>query len=76
MTDDPPPDPMEKRIRFGCGMLFGIFLLGVSLLKFVGTSLPLWYYIATGLGAVVIGLLAMRLGDEAYRKLGSLFRWW
>jgi hypothetical protein len=76
MTGSPPPDPIEKRIRFGCGMLFGIFLLGVSLLKFVESSLPPWYYLATGSGSVLIGLLAMRMGDDAYRKLGNFFRWW
>jgi hypothetical protein len=76
VTENPPPDPIEKRIRFGCGTLFGIFLLGVSLLEFVGPTIPPWYYVATGLGSLLIGLLAMRLGDELYRKLGSFFRWW
>ena len=78
MTSPPSsgPDPIEKRIHFGCGMLFGIFLLGVGLLKFVGSSFPPWYYVTTGLGSILIGLLAMRLGDDAYRKLGNFFRWW
>ncbi len=70
---------MEKRIRFGCGFLFGMFLLGVGLLRFTMESwpdIPLWYYFATGLGSVVIGLLGVRWGDELYVKIGRFFGGW
>lgn len=65
----PPRDGLETRIRFGCGFSFGVFFLGIALLYLVNSpELPLWYYLGTGGGALVLALLAVRFGDGFYHK--------
>jgi len=67
---------MEKRIRFGCGSLTGLLLLGVFLLFFIRTpEMPWWYLAGVPVGAVLSGLLANRYGDKFYEGLVRLFNW-
>jgi hypothetical protein len=67
-----PPDAQEKRIRFGCGFVFGTVTAalgsgGVFLLK---GRLLLAFCLVCG---VLLGLLAMRYGDRFWEKIGA---WW
>jgi len=79
MDDRPPPDALEKGIRFGCGFLFGgtvlFFTLARYFLDIVG---PIW--ITGGLGALICGLicglLAIRYGDDFYHRILAFLRWW
>ena len=78
MNEDPKPDPFEKRIRFGCGFLFGLasgvamaLVLIVQLLSRELISFGSIKTIAVGvvLGtAILFGLLAMRQGDRFWHK--------
>jgi hypothetical protein len=64
MDDSPEPDSFEKRLRFGCGFLFGGIVAMLNVGAFTG---PAW---AAVLGiAVIIGFLAMRYGDEFWRRI-------
>lgn len=69
-----PLDAQEKRIRFGCGFVFGIFAGGLLVLR----VWPWNGYADIGVilvSAVVCGVLAMKLGDRFWLALGGL-RWW
>jgi hypothetical protein len=75
MDDRPPPDALEKGIRFGCGFSFGGVILFFALARhFFNTASPFW--ISVGLGALVCGLLAIRYGDSFYHGILAFFRWW
>jgi hypothetical protein len=69
-----PPDAQEKRIRFGCGFVFGLFTAGGS-----GFLYLVWnaYYIAAWclLVGVLFGFAAMRFGDAFWHSLGKYW-WW
>jgi len=69
------PDSSEKRLRFGCGFLFGAFvafLIGLRELKaFTGT----FWTVVIGV-AFIFGYCAMRQGDEFWHDLSQWFRWW
>jgi len=72
------PDPLEKKIRFGCGFVFGFLIVGFSgFLWSISTA----YYVAAFavLCAMVCGLLAMRYGDRFWYSLRHwlwlLFGW-
>jgi H+/Cl- antiporter ClcA len=78
MSETPKPDSFEKRIRFGCGFLFGLasgvamsLFLIFQLLSKELISLGSIKVIAVGviLGtAFLFGLLAMRQGDRFWHK--------
>jgi len=75
MDDAPPPDGLEKGLRFGCGTIFGGLLLFFALARNAFRfGSPFW--IAVGGGALVCGFLAMRFGDRFYRGIGNFLRWW
>lgn len=69
---DMKPDKSEKRIRFGCGFVFGLI---------VGFFFTLSHIIETWGGvilialsvAVVCGLLARRYGDDFWYSLKDWF---
>ena len=74
MDDSPEPDSFEKRLRFGCGFVFGgivaLFIVAREVTAFTG---PSW---AAVLGiAIIIGLLAMRYGDAFWRSISHWFHW-
>jgi thiamine transporter ThiT len=73
-----PPDRAEKVIRFGCGFVAGVFVVGVG-----GITIFLWsrYYAVTAclIVGLVFGLLALKYGDafwesEWFRRIWS--GWW
>jgi hypothetical protein len=70
-----PPDALEKRIRFGCGFVFGLVVGGYIALRlfpwngFVVVAIIL-------VSALVCGVLAMKQGDRFWLALTSLRWWW
>jgi hypothetical protein len=75
VNDSLGPDSSEKRLRFGCGFLFGAllaFLVGLRELEaFTGTF---WAVVISI--AFLFGIFAMRQGDEFWHGLSDWFRWW
>lgn len=75
MDDGPPPDGVEKSLRFGCGFLFGGVIVFFAFARVAfNAHWPFW--VAVGLGALPCGLLAIRYGDRFYHGIMDLFRWW
>jgi hypothetical protein len=72
------PDAEEKRIRFGCGFLFGLLTVASTGIFFTVAN---GYYI-TALCifvGVIVGLAAMKQGDEFWRRESDSWwpwRWW
>jgi len=69
-----PPDAQEKRIRVGCGFIFGVVVGG-----FIALRTSPWNVYAVAaiifVAALVFGVLAMKLGDRFW--LGFVdWRWW
>ena len=76
MDNPQPPARMEKGIRFGCGFSFGVLVVGIALLRGITSpNLPLWYYLGTAGGALVMAMLAMRFGDTFYEKFVEFMKW-
>jgi hypothetical protein len=75
MSEYGEPDASEKRVRFGCGFVFGgiigFFFALREIAAFTGTF---WAFVA-GI-AVLFGFLAMRYGDEFWHSLPDWLRWW
>lgn len=74
----PPPDAFEKRLRFGCGAIFGaittFFVAIREVQEFTG---PFWATVIAC--AMIFGFLALRFGDAFWRVICKLFatsRWW
>ena len=68
MSEHPPIDAFEKRIRLGCGVIAGlVFGLFVGFLYLNLVAGPLFAF-ATALAAV-FGVLAVRYGDEFWKWL-------
>ena len=71
-----PPDRLEKRIRFGCGFLFGLLVAGAITRLLSVFTVNGYYGLAVFVGAgVAFGWLAMRYGDEFWLGLRDLWRW-
>jgi hypothetical protein len=72
MDNSPEPDSFEKRLRFGCGFVFGglvaLLLIAREVAAFTGLT---WASVA-GI-AIIVGFLAMRYGDEFWRGISSWF---
>ena len=70
-----PPDPLEKRIRFGCGFTFGLLITALcGLFWLVSTA---YYVVAIALlVAIIFGVLAMRYGDRFWYSMKSWLWWW
>jgi hypothetical protein len=69
-----PPDPLEKRIRFGCGSLFGLIFGCYAAFK----TWPENMYVDIALVIIIIltcGTLAMKQGDGFWHELTN-FHWW
>ena len=74
MDESPEPDPFEKRLRFGCGFLFGgLIAFIIALREFVAYTGLFWATIAAV--AIISGILAVRYGDEFWRRVSDLFHW-
>ena len=69
------PDKAENVIRFGCGFVFALAILGFSAVKllvnteFIGIAVIL-------LIAVFVGVLAMKKGDSFWLSIGKHHWWW
>ncbi|MCG3135320.1 MAG: hypothetical protein HMLKMBBP_02901 [Planctomycetes bacterium] len=66
------PDAFEKRVRFGCGFVFGA-VLGIYLLL---REIHNWggaTWAAVGGIAIACGLAAVRFGDEFWSWIRA---WW
>jgi hypothetical protein len=69
-----PPDRQERRIRFGCGVLFGSVLAVVS--AFTSHLVPWpWSLAVAVLFVFGCGYAALRLGDEFWWSESGR-RWW
>jgi hypothetical protein len=68
-----PPDRLEKRIRFGCGFLFGFVSAVGALLSSLssGREIAVWVLIA----GLICGYVAMRWGDRFWDGLRR-WGWW
>ena len=73
MNDAPEPDAFEKRLRFGCGFVFGgivaLLIIAREVVSFTDSS---WAIVA--FAALIFGFLARRYGDEFWRFLGKWFQ--
>jgi high-affinity Fe2+/Pb2+ permease len=78
MSEDPKPDQFEKRLRFGCGFLFGLLVGGVLaillIIKLLQGGAASFYGMKVTVVAVVPGMavlcgwLAMRRGDRFWHQ--------
>ena len=75
MDDNPKPDSFEKRLRFGCGFVFGASVAVVVALQWLATFTGTFWAVAAGV-AVVFGLLALRYGEGFWQRVSDWFGWW
>jgi hypothetical protein len=71
-----PPDRTERRIRFGCGALFGVLVATVLLLNLGCLPWPWWLVVAV---AIVgwCGYEAMVQGDRFWSHgYDGIRSWW
>jgi hypothetical protein len=77
---DHKPDSLEKRMRFGCGFLFGLVLGFFGTLR-VMYKMMYWYNSAglvisiAVISALICGWLALKYGDRFWQEMCRL-RWW
>ena len=74
MDDLPEPDAFEKRLRFGCGFVFGALVAFLVALRELAAFTATFWAVVAGV-AVIFGFLAMRHGDEFWRGISDWFRW-
>ncbi|MCE9635458.1 MAG: hypothetical protein K8T90_07110 [Planctomycetes bacterium] len=75
MRQSPEPDAFEKRLRFGCGFVFGgLLAFAVGLTELAALTSTFWAAVAGA--AVVFGFLAMRYGDAFWESVSGWIRWW
>lgn len=70
MSHDYEPDASEKRIRFGCGFIFGGIIGLIVVLRELYQMTGLAWTCVAGF-AVLCGYLALRLGDEFWEWVGK-----
>ncbi len=75
MKDSPGPDSFEKRLRFGCGFMFGGFIGFLFGLREIAAFTGIFWAFVVGV-ALVFGFVAMRQGDEFWHSLPDWLRWW
>jgi hypothetical protein len=81
MAAEPPeiifarePDPLERKVRIGCGSVFGlVFGFGCGI-HWWPTSLGLIGYALVGMAACA--WLALRFGDAFWVEGVKWLRWW
>ncbi|MEJ2039424.1 MAG: hypothetical protein P8X55_10865 [Desulfosarcinaceae bacterium] len=66
------PDKSEKRIRFGCGFIFGMILGFFTAITWMTSTWGIVVFVTLG-AAIVFGLLARKYGDAFWH---SLKNWW
>ena len=77
MFYDHKPDPIEKKIRFGCGFLVGLIIgfLEFARITYRYDSGGLIISLAVIL-ALVCGWLALKYGDRFWEEALRRCRWW
>ena len=73
--NDHEPDAFEKRVRFGCGFLFGAVVAFLLALREVGAFSSAFWAIVVAV-AVIFGLLAVRYGDRFWHLIVVLLSRW
>lgn len=69
MNDD--PFPHDKRLHFGCGLLFGgVITLLLCITSASAVGVVQWMFVAAG--AFACGLLAMWRGETFWAKASSI----
>lgn len=72
---DPPPDPTEKRVRFGCGTLVG-GVIGAFVVAHRVDHESGWILVASVLVcAVLVGYMAMKEGDTVWSRVARIVHW-
>lgn len=72
---EPKPDPLEQKVRFGCGSVLGLVL---------GLSLAVRWWPSTAgtlllvvIGALLCGWMALKYGDGFWTNYVTRWlRWW
>ena len=72
MDDRHQTDTFEKRLRFGCGFVFGgIVLLILGMREITVLTGGFWAFVVGG--ALIFGFLAMRFGDDFWQNISKWF---
>ena len=72
MSHDYEPDASEKRIRLGCGFIFGSIMGFLVIAREVQEATGL-FWASVICVALLTGYLALRYGDEFWESIG---KWW
>jgi hypothetical protein len=72
---DNEPDPLEKKIRFGCGFIFGLAVGGAEFARSTYESVGLIAAI-TVIAALACGFIALKYGDRFWHWMIERWRWW
>jgi hypothetical protein len=76
---DNKPDSLEKKVRFGCGFLFGLVIGLLEFTRIFLFSSGSTLIVTVGIVAVVCGLLALKYGDRFWYYVLERLRgliWW
>ena len=65
------PAPHDKRLHFGCGLLFGAVITFLLLITSVA-AMETRQWMIVGAGALIGGLLAARHGEPFWAKASSI----
>lgn len=66
------PDKFEKRVRFGCGGLFGIFA-GLNAALYTARNSTVVFCLTILFFVVLCGFMAMKQGDRFWYSLNKWF---
>ena len=75
MDHSPEPDSFEKRLRFGCGFVFGALVAFLVVLRELAAFSGTFWAIVVAV-AVIFGFLAVRYGDAFWQGVSDWMRWW
>lgn len=73
LEPDPPPDALEKRIRIGCGAIFGIIpglWIGIGLLGLRAG----WRWVCVAVVASAFAFFSLRYGNRFWFGVLQFFR--
>jgi hypothetical protein len=72
---DHKTDPLERKIRFGCGFTFGLIIGFFGFAKIMYAS-PGLVVASAVIAALVCGWLALKYGDRFWHQMIQRWRWW
>jgi hypothetical protein len=73
LEPDPAPDQMEKKIRLGCGVVFGIAVGMFTGAFWLGLRAG-WLWVFVSFIAIVFGFLSLRHGNHFWYGLLEAIR--